>query len=72
MADDVVDGYWIRIGKLAVEALSDILRSDLTTRRREIIAEYLGGIFDNAYRMGIRAGEFSARLEARRPEGDSE
>lgn len=57
------DGYWLNTGKLAVEALSDSLLPDLTVRRRELIAEYLGGVMDNAYNMGIRLGKFSVQLD---------
>lgn len=56
------DGYWIRMGALAVDALTECLRADLTPRRKEIIAEYLGGVMDDAYNMGIRLGELKATL----------
>lgn len=69
MADEkVIDGYWKRMGKLAVEALGDVLRDDLTPRRREITAEYLGGIMEHANEMGMRFGKLSAQFENRESE----
>ena len=61
--EKVADRYWLKMGALAVESLSDVLRDDLTPRRREIVAEYLGSIMDNAYDMGIRLGKFSSDLQ---------
>lgn len=62
------DGYWLKMGEGSVEALHDLLRPDLTDRRREIIAECLGGIFDSAYKMGIRLGELQERMKTRQAE----
>jgi hypothetical protein len=69
----VPDGYWLKMGARAVDALTDSLRSDLTKRRRELLAEYLGQIMDNAYGMGIRLGELSAQVSEARSHkrGDS-
>lgn len=63
-----VDGYWLRIGALAVEALAPILRPDITPRRRELTGEYLGGLMDNAYKMGIRLGESKGWVACRNGE----
>ena len=63
MDEKPTDGYWLKMGALAVEALEDTLRSDLTKRRKEIIAEYLGGLLDNAYEMGIRLGNLQQRMK---------
>lgn len=61
--ENAVDGYWLNMGTLAVDALRDSLREDLTPRRREVIAEYLGSIMDNAYNMGIRLGKSSLNIK---------
>lgn len=61
--DQSVDGYWKRMGALATDALSTSLHPDLTLRRRELIAEYLGVVMDNAYNMGIRLGRLQAQTE---------
>lgn len=61
MSEKKIDGYWLRMGGLAVEALSETLHPDLTDRRKEIIAEYLGELFDNAYDMGIKLGRARER-----------
>lgn len=60
-----VDGYWLNMGKIAVDSLGPTLRDDLTPRCREIIAEYLGGIMDMAYNMGIRLGRFQSELASK-------
>ena len=58
-----VDRYWENMGVMAVEALSEVLHPDLTPHRRKLIAEYLAGIMDNAYNMGIKLGELNAKLK---------
>jgi len=61
IVESIVDGYWIKMGGLACEALTDVLLADLTPRRKEIIAEYLGEMFANAYEMGIKLGRAQER-----------
>jgi hypothetical protein len=59
------DGYFVNMGTLCADALTDVLRPDLTPRRKEIIAEYLAGLLDNFYNMGIRLGQLKEQMEAR-------
>lgn len=56
------DGYWLQMGTRATEALKDVLRDDLTPRRREVVAEYLGGLMDMAYNSGLGLGRMAERL----------
>lgn len=64
VSDDIpVDGYWLKQAECMVAALQDVLRLDLTARRRELIAEYLGGILDAGYKMGMRMGSLQERLD---------
>lgn len=57
------DGYWVKLGTQMVEALGDLLYPDLTARRKEILAEYLGGALDMAHNSGIKLGKLAAKLE---------
>jgi hypothetical protein len=59
------DGYWLRIGERAVQVLACELRDDVTEQQRKHIAEYLGSIMDNAYDMGIKLGELSAKYKTK-------
>lgn len=61
------DGYWVKMGRNAVEALAFTWRPDLTPQRKEVIAQYLGGILDDAYNMGIRLGAAQERLATHSP-----
>lgn len=73
MADnEPVDKYWTSMATNSIEALSTVLHPDLTIRRRQVVVEYLANVFDQVYRMGIRAGQLSAKLEARKLESDNE
>jgi hypothetical protein len=57
-----IDGYWLRMGGLLVEAIDDCLTPDVTGKQQEVLAEYMGGLLENAYEMGVRLGEARGRF----------
>lgn len=68
MGDEKVDGYWLKMGALMADALTDVLHPDLTPHRKERVGEYFGEMLDNAYKMGIRLGELTEQFKARQAE----
>lgn len=60
-----IDGYWGKMADLMIEAMSGLLRSDLSDSEKTIASGYVAEALDNAYEMGIRLGGLKERLEQR-------
>lgn len=59
----VIDGYWLRMGRLMVDSLVNegTLRQNLLASELDSLAQRFGELFDNAHNMGIRLGEARGR-----------
>lgn len=60
-----IDGYWLRMGHLAVDTLmAEGIIKDLSPEQIGSIAEWVGGLLGNAHDMGMRLGETRGRFAA--------
>mgnify|MGYP001577499305 CR=1 FL=1 len=67
VSETKIDGYWLRMGHMAVDTLADsgtLAPESCTPEKFSALGEYFGGLFEQAHDMGMRLGEARGRFLA--------
>ncbi len=72
MTTEQIDGYWLRMGHLAIDAMMSrsLTKSSLSPEEISEASEWLAGLFSNAHDMGMRLGEMRERFTSNRQGGE--
>lgn len=66
MSESKIDGYWLRMGHLAIDALMTANRvRSLSPSEIAVIAEWFGYLLSEVHDMGMRLGEAKGKYIVR-------